>query len=144
MKFLIAFQLFFILFFSNAQWSNDLQTAKETSQKEHKLILLNFSGSDWCAPCIMLKKEVFSSDEFKELAVEKLVLLRADFPRLKKNRLSDEDTRENEVLAEKYNPEGKFPLTLLLDADGSVIASWDGYNGKKDETLAKIKSAIYE
>ncbi|MNL16868.1 hypothetical protein D3C87_1379260 [compost metagenome] len=55
------------------------------------------------------------------------MLVRADFPRLKKNRLSVEQTRLNEALAERYNPEGKFPYTVLTDENGKVIRSWDGF-----------------
>jgi thioredoxin-related protein len=90
----------------------------------------------------MLKKQVFADSEFQELASKKLVLLRADFPRLKKNALAPAELKKNEVLAEKYNPEGNFPFTVLLDEDGNVLKSWNGYNGKKDEILGEIKAAI--
>ena len=55
------------------------------------------------------------------------MLLRADFPRQKKNQLSKEQAAHNETLAEKYNPAGKFPYTVLISADGKMIKSWDGY-----------------
>ncbi len=55
-----------------------------------------------------------------------MVLVNADFPRKKKNIPSDEIVKRNEALAEKYNKEGSFPLTLLLNADGKVIKSWRG------------------
>jgi thioredoxin-related protein len=138
MKILI---ILFSLFFNISDWDNNLQSAKETAHTENKLILLNFSGSDWCAPCIMLKKQVFTDSEFHEFASKKLVLMRADFPRLKKNALDSAELKKNEALAEKYNPQGNFPFTVLLDADGNVLKSWNGYNGKKDEILAEIKIA---
>ena len=75
-----------------------------------------------------LKKEVLDSEEFLKFAEDKLVLVRADFPRNKKNRLSPEQTKQNEALAEKYNNEGKFPLTVLIDATGKVVKTWDGYS----------------
>lgn len=108
-------------------WGNNLEKALADAGPAQKLVILNFSGSDWCGPCILLKKEVFESDGFKELADNKLELVRADFPRQKKNQLPREQVKYNESLAERYNPSGKFPLTLLLSPDGKVLHTWDGY-----------------
>ncbi len=116
-----------MVFTLSTEWLTNMTTAKEAATKENKYILLNFSGSDWCGPCIKMKKEVFESESFLGLAEKQLILVRADFPRSKKNKLSDEQTKHNEALAEKYNPSGKFPFTILLDANGKVIKEWDGY-----------------
>jgi thioredoxin-related protein len=116
-----------LVFTGIPEWTTDFSHAKELAAKESKLILLNFSGSDWCAPCIRLKKEVFSSAKFNETADSNLVLVNADFPRSRKNKQDKQLQLQNEALAEKYNPQGKFPFTLLLRANGSVIQSWDGF-----------------
>ena len=116
-----------IFLLGSSVWQTDFQKAQTEATTQKKYILLNFSGSDWCGPCIKLKKEILDSEEFLKYADEKLVLVRADFPRLKKNRLSPEQTKQNETLAEKYNPEGKFPLTVLIDASGKTVKSWEGY-----------------
>lgn len=109
------------------EWQLDFERAKAEATQSHKLILLNFSGSDWCGPCIKLKKDVFESAAFQAFAADRLVLVRADFPRLAKHQLSAEQTARNEALAEKYNRQGKFPFTVLLDADGRVLNEWEGY-----------------
>ena len=128
---------------SSADWLTDFGAAKDAAQQEHKFILLNFSGSDWCAPCIKLKKEVFESAEFSALAASKLILVRADFPRSKKNQLSKEQTQHNEALAEKYNPEGKFPYTLLLSEEGKVLKAWDGYVfGAQEKFIGELHAAV--
>jgi thioredoxin-related protein len=115
------------------EWMTNFEDAKATATKENKMILLNFSGSDWCAPCIKMKRDVFESESFRLYADQHLVLLRADFPRMKKNQPSKEQVQHNEALAEKYNPQGKFPLTVLLDANGKVIREWDGYTNQSPE-----------
>jgi len=89
--------------------------------------VINFSGSDWCGPCIKLKRDILDSPEFLNFATTNLALVRADFPRLKKNQLDKKQTGMNEALAEKYNQEGKFPLTVLVGTDGKVLKEWDGY-----------------
>ena len=128
---------------SSIEWLGDLYVAKEKAVKEHKLILINFSGSDWCGPCIRLRKEIFETGDFEKYAFEHLVLIRADFPRQKKNQLNNAQIKRNEALADKYNPDGKFPYTLLLDEHGKVLKIWDGFlNENKNDFLAQIKSLV--
>ena len=109
-----------ILLLSLMGWETDFENAKKKAETEHKLILLNFSGSDWCGPCIRLHNEIFGNASFKNFAENNLVLINADFPRLKKNKLSKDQQKKNDKLADKYNPEGIFPYTVLLDAEGKV------------------------
>jgi thioredoxin-related protein len=116
-----------IAFFGSSNWSTDFENAKKEAITNQKLILLNFSGSDWCGPCIKLKKEILDTEEFINYSEKCLVLIRADFPRAKKNQLTPELKKANEALAEKYNNKGKFPFTVLIDAKGKVLKEWEGY-----------------
>lgn len=126
MKTLVAAIIIF-LNLSTIHWEQNFENAQREAQLSGKYILLNFSGSDWCAPCIKLKKDIFESAEFEQYASNHLVLVKADFPRLKKNQLPAAQTTHNESLAERYNPQGKFPLTLLLDSNGKILQEWEGY-----------------
>jgi thioredoxin-related protein len=131
------------LVFGSVEWLTNFEAAKETATKEDKFILLNFSGSDWCAPCIKMKAEVFGNESFLSLADEELILVRADFPRLKKNQLSKEQVKHNEGLAEKYNPLGKFPYTVLLDKNGKLLQAWDGYVfGSQDKFVEELTNSL--
>lgn len=114
---------------------NDLTQAKAIAKKEHKKILLKFSGSDWCVPCIRLQKEVMDSEEFKTFSDKNLVVINADFPRKKQNQLPATDQKKNESLAEKYNKEAEFPKLLLLDENGKVIKQWDGFKNMTTHSL---------
>jgi thiol-disulfide isomerase/thioredoxin len=130
-------------FFHFALWHYDMQEAKAIAHKEHRHILLNFSGSDWCGPCIRLRKEILDKPVFLEMADTALVLVNADFPRMKKNQLSVSQQRLNDALADEYNPQGKFPLTLLLNADGKVLKAWDGLPDMKPEQFRdQVQTAI--
>lgn len=131
--------LLFMLFTPFVTWLGDFNTAKVEATQAHKLILINFSGSDWCGPCIRLRKEILESPGFEGYAAEHLILVRADFPRQKKNQPSKEQVKLNEALAEKYNSEGKFPYTLLVDESGKVLKAWDGY---PDETPEQFVADI--
>lgn len=126
MKLLLIAISFLGLNMPPAEWSTDFAKSQELALKTHKNILLNFSGSDWCGPCIRMHREIFETSDFLEFAEENLLLVNADFPRLKKHALSPALQTQNERLAEKYNKEGAFPLTLLLTPEGKVLKSWNG------------------
>ncbi|NMR34400.1 thioredoxin family protein [Chryseobacterium aquaticum] len=109
----------------NAQ--NRWETAKKEAAENNELILLNFSGSDWCIPCIKLHKNIIEKEDFKKLQEDHIITyLNADFPRNKKNQLSTEIKNENAKLADLYNPKGIFPYTILLNKDGKVLKTWEG------------------
>lgn len=130
-----------LVFLLPIQWEPSFENAKKTAKENNELILLNFSGSDWCGPCIVLRKEYLESDVFKNFAADHLVLVNADFPRKKKNIGTAEQVKQNEYLAEIYNKNGIFPLTLLLNADGKVLKIWQG---KPDITVEKWLEEVQE
>lgn len=141
MKSILVTLLFPILFTGNSAWLTDFNQAKTVSQQKHQYILLNFSGSDWCSGCIKLHKNIFESSTFQQYAEEHLVLLNADFPRSKKNSLPTDQQKKNDALADKYNPKGIFPYTVLLNSDGTVLKSWEGYyEGGVDNFVQEIKA----
>ena len=141
---MISVVLIGCLAFSGGIWHNNMEEAKGIARKEHRHILLNFSGSDWCGPCIMLRREILDAPAFLQVADTSLVLVNADFPRMKKNRLPAAQQGLNDALADQYNPQGKFPYTLLLNADGKVLRSWDGYPAVKAEEFGRQVLAVID
>ncbi|WP_349353024.1 MULTISPECIES: thioredoxin family protein [unclassified Flagellimonas] len=117
----MVFSFFFIQQISAQEWQTNMDTAKELALKHEKNIILVFQGSDWCAPCIKLDREVWSTKEFQQLAKDRFVMLKADFPRKKGNKLPEEQEARNKALAAKYNPKGYFPYVVVLDATGKVL-----------------------
>jgi len=104
-------------------WETDLAKAQAQAKKENKLVMLDFTGSDWCGWCKKLHAEVFSKSEFEEYAKKNLVLVEVDFPRMKK--LSAEQQKANNALQEKYKIEG-YPTIIVLDGDGKRVGQ-QGY-----------------
>lgn len=118
----IAYLLFLVSTLSFGQdWVTDFEEAKKIARSNNQKILLVFQGSDWCAPCIKLDREIWSTDAFKSYAKEHYVMLQADFPRKKKNALPEKLAKANAQLAESYNKQGIFPFVVLLDANGDVL-----------------------
>ena len=100
------------------QWLTDVPKAVEKAKSENKLVMLDFTGSDWCGWCIKLHKEVFSQSEFADYAKKNLVLVEVDFPRRKEQ--SAELKKANQALQEKYKIEG-YPTLILLNKDGKQV-----------------------
>jgi thioredoxin-related protein len=108
------------------EWNTDLAVAKRKAAVTNKNILLVFTGSDWCLPCMYLDKAVWPSEEFKAAAEKNWILLRADFLQKKGN---PEPVNVNDmkmILAEKYNRDGFFPYFVMLDKNGKVLSK-SGY-----------------
>jgi thioredoxin-related protein len=123
-------------------WRTDFDKAQSDAAAQHKMIILKFSGSDWCIPCIRMEKTIFNTPAFHTFADRNLIMINADYPRLKKNQPSKDIAKQNDQLASIYNKDGHFPLTLLLSADGKVMKKWDGYSGAAPaDFIAQIKNA---
>lgn len=121
-------------------WNYNFDKAKEQAIQENKNIIMIFSGSDWCAPCIRLDKNIWQSEEFEKVSNEKWVLVKLNFPRKKANELSEEQMTHNRSLAEKYNKEGSFPLVVVLQPDGKVLGKLGFKNVSPDEYIKMIEA----
>jgi thioredoxin-related protein len=128
------------LFGYSQNWNTNFEDVRVKAEKENKNILLVFSGSDWCGPCIKLDKVVWQSSEFQAEANKSWVVYKADFPKKKANQLSPELTENNNKLAEKYNKNGSFPLVVLLDKKGKVIGMAGFKNVSASEYIKLIHS----
>ena len=107
---------------SHAQeWQTDFDQAKAIAVKENRQIIMVFQGSDWCAPCIKLDHEIWSSEVFKSYAGDHFVMLKVDFPRKKANALAPEQQEKNNKLAEAYNKQGFFPFVVVFDHQGNKL-----------------------
>ena len=105
-------------------WTTDASAALAKAKAENKVVLLDFTGSDWCGWCIKFKKEAIDTPEFQDYAAKNLVLVEVDFPRRKQQ--STELKTANKALARKYNITG-YPTFVVLNKDGKEIGRQDGY-----------------
>ena len=121
-------------------WKTNFEEAKIEAAKENKNILLVFSGSDWCAPCIKLENVVWKSDAFQEEVAKSWVVYKADFPKKKANQRSPELSERNKKLAEKYNKNGIFPLVVLLDKTGKIMGMTGFKNVSAEDYIELIHS----
>jgi thioredoxin-related protein len=99
-------------------WSDDYDKALAKAKTEKKMVLLDFTGSDWCSWCMKLDKEVFSKKEFKDYAKENLVLVEVDFPNAK--RQTKKLKEQNEKLKTEHSIQG-FPTMIVLNSEGEKV-----------------------
>ena len=104
--------------FAAAGWDDDYDKAIAKAKAENKMVLLDFTGSDWCGWCIKLDKEVFSKKEFKDYAKENLVLVEVDFPQGK--RQTKKLKEQNEKLKNEHSIKG-YPTIIVLNPEGQKV-----------------------
>ena len=141
-KTIVSVLFFFSIFILSAQnWVTDLNKAKKIATEKNQPIILVFQGSDWCAPCIKLNKEIWSTEEFKTYSEEHFVMLLADFPRKKKNELNESQQKQNNQLMEKYNLQGYFPFVAVLDKNANLLGS-TGYKKISPSEYIKLLNSF--
>ncbi|HSP45309.1 MAG TPA: thioredoxin family protein [Chthoniobacterales bacterium] len=117
-------------------WLTDYDRAQKEAEAGHKLLVMDFTGSDWCGWCIMLDKEVFSKAEFKEYASKNLVLLELDFPRTKP--MPPDIAAQNERLLRKYGIQG-FPTVVVFDSSGKPLGALGYQQGGPQAFIAQLE-----
>lgn len=113
-------------------WLTDIDQALKQAKAENKNVLVKFTGSDWCPPCQMIQKAVFSKKEFQEKASKKFVLCIIDYPKA-----DPKISQKNKPLTKKYNVKG-FPTMLLLDSEGKE------FNRSNPAAFPSVKKMIEE
>jgi thiol-disulfide isomerase/thioredoxin len=107
-------------------WSTNYEESLKKAAAENRMVLLEFTGSDWCPPCKKQAEDVFAQPAFEEFASANLVPVKLDFPR--RAAQSEEQKAANHALAKQYQVDG-FPTVILLDSKGTELAREVGYGG---------------
>ena len=117
-------------------WLTDYKQAQQQAKANNKLLLLDFTGSDWCGWCIRLRREVFSKPEFQEYADKNLVLMEVDFPRGKEQ---TRDVRlQNQNLAMQYEIQG-FPTIIVLNGEGKKVGELGYMEGGPTAFISELE-----
>ena len=136
---LIAIGLTLISITASAEssWVTDYKKAQEDAKAGKKLVLLEFTGSDWCGWCMKLDKEVFSTPEFQNYASRNLILVKLDFPRRRPQ--TEALKKQNQQLAQKYDIQG-FPTIIVLNGQGEKLGELGYMEGGPSPFLAKLET----
>lgn len=134
---LLAATVFWQVNAAESTWLTDLPKAQAQAKAQDKMVLLDFTGSDWCGWCKKFKKEVFDTSAFQDYAAKNLVLVEVDFPNQKPQ--SEALKKANQALKTKYDIHG-FPTLVVLNKDGKEIGRQVGYSkGGPKAFIAKLE-----
>ena len=141
-KLLLSIALFAFLQASQAAdttglvWHTSLPVAQEKAKVGSKMLLLDFTGSDWCGWCKRLNKEIFQTPEFTEYAKKNLELVEVDFPQRKKQ--ASELKKANEALQSKFQVRG-YPTLIILNSAGKKIGELGYQEGGPKPFIAELE-----
>ncbi|HDZ03868.1 thioredoxin family protein [Maribacter sp.] len=123
----------------DSKWLTNYDSALSKAKKQHKNVLVYFTGSDWCPPCKMLKTDLFDTNEFQELS-SNYILLYIDVPR-NRDLLTEEQMTHNKELLTKLNKKKVFPLLKVIDDKGKELDQLSGYsmNGVIDSHIKLLE-----
>jgi thioredoxin-related protein len=122
-KIVVLFVLFFAMQAVQSQelkWHTNVKEAIAIGNKEHKPLMMFFTGSDWCGWCIRLQKEVLLTPEFAKWAAGNVILVELDYPRRTPQAL--EVKKQNNELQQAFGIQG-FPTIYFangVDTEGKV------------------------
>lgn len=135
----LALMVSSVLVQASEAWNTNYQEALAQAKSQKELVLLNFTGSDWCPPCMMMERQTLSQKAFLDGVEGKVVLVTLDFPQRKPQ--SESLQFQNEKLQRQYNIEG-FPSFILLNSDGKELARHVGFlPGGPEAMLTWIKES---
>ncbi len=117
------------------EWLTDLAKAQKFSKDRNQLLLMDFTGSDWCGWCKKLDREVFDTPEFKNYAAKNLTLLKVDFPHHTSQ--SAALKKQNQDLQGKYSIEG-YPTIVVLNSKGGEAGRLGYMEGGPKAFIAEL------
>lgn len=122
-------------------WGEDLAQGLATAKAEGRCVLVEFTGSDWCPPCMYVRRKVLPSPEFKSFAERnRLVLVELDFPR-DKGKVAPEVRELREQISQRYGVDA-YPTIMLLDAQGYPYARMEGAPASAVEYVHEIQAGM--
>ena len=120
-----------------------VEAALPVAKEQGRDIMLEFTGKEWCPPCIHLRTKILETEEFEKAVGDKYVLVEVIFPRLPSAvaAIPEEQRNANEKLLAHHRIETGLPTVLLLDAEGLPYAQVAGARRTTAEYLKALEEA---
>ena len=122
-----------------AEWMTDFEAAKRKAAAEHKPIIMDFTGSDWCGACMHLHSTVFEKPEFDAFVKDRFILLEIDCPH--GNKMPEEEKARNEALVTRYAVRA-FPTVLVLSPNGDVTGGFLGSGFSMEKIQQELQQGL--
>lgn len=123
--------------FSAGPWLDNIDEAAAKAKAENKLVLAEFTGSDWCHWCIKMHEEVTTKEAWLTEIQKDFVLVSIDF--LQSSPMPNPDYVQS--MLEKYGIQG-FPTLLVLNDKGVPVSNVEtSFMDGVDGVLEKMRAA---
>ena len=125
------------------EWTHDWDAATAAAKKDGKPVFVNFTGSDWCGWCKLLKRQVFTQSEWGAWASNHVYLVHVDFPN-DKALVPEKYRARNRELSRHYKV-GGYPTCFLLDPaepDKTLGTFGASRNVTAADFVAKVSAAM--
>ena len=118
-------------------WMTDLDKAFAKAKAENKPVLVEFTGSDWCPPCMMMREKVFTKEHYIKKASEKFILVEIDIPN------GDPDLKKkNMPKLKEYGVQG-VPTVILFNPKAKEFDRFGAAEFPSvDEFIARLDKAL--
>lgn len=132
---------------AGAAWAlpqaESVEAAMPIAKAQGRDIMLEFTGKEWCPPCIHLRTKILETAEFEQAVGDKYVLVEVIFPRLPSAvaAIPEEQRNANEKLLAHHRIETGLPTVLLLDEEGFPYAQVAGARRTTAEYLKALDAA---
>lgn len=105
-------------------WYSSIEEASARAVPDNRPLIIDFSA-DWCIPCKVMEKEVYSTPDFQETS-KRFLLVKIDFDR-------------KVAVARKYSVQ-TLPTIVFADSYGKELFRYDGYLDPK--SLLQLAKAL--
>ncbi len=105
------------------EWSTDLEAAKQQAARENKLVLIEFTGTDWCTYCVLLHKNVLSTPAFEAFMKPLFVPVQIDVP-IRRD-FDQKLLARNKALCKQLRVPG-YPTLMVMTPEGRVVGGFSG------------------
>lgn len=119
-------------------WETNFEAAAQRAEREGKLLLVEFTGSDWCGACMQMHRSVLDKPEFADGIRPGFIPVCLDYPR--KTEQAAELKKQNNELARRYAIQG-FPTLLVLTPAGELCGGFAGCRTRVKDVLDILDEA---
>ncbi|MCI7699243.1 MAG: thioredoxin family protein [Akkermansia sp.] len=119
-------------------WETNFEAAAQRAEREGKLLLVEFTGSDWCGACMQMHRSVLDKPEFADGIRPGFIPVCLDYPR--KTEQAAELKKQNNELARRYAIQG-FPTLLVLTPAGELCGGFAGCRTRVQDVLNILDEA---
>lgn len=110
----------------------NFEAAAQRAEREGKLLLVEFTGSDWCGACMQMHRSVLDKPEFAAGIRHGFIPVYLDYPR--KTEQPIELKKQNCELARRFAIQG-FPTLLVLTPSGELCGGFAGCRTRVQDVL---------